>query len=648
MLSRRRERGPSSWLVLMVVAALAGGACAGRKTPPPQTGAAAQPAAPPPAAAPVAPAPPVGAPLTMLSVAEARPYLLASIVIPSVDRSLTSGTVLVAHAVPLPVDPAGVKEMLLAQAGLPAQVGENLDTGSPVGAAVVALDPPGPGAKSGLVMAIPAKGREQATTVVAALGHVVSRRGVAVEVDNQQGGRGWIWQSGNVIVLSDSVDALGRGALSALAARGGAGGAAEDITAVLYPDAIARAHGTDVRTGLTRMLAEAQAAQAKAGAAAPPATPQAATPTPDSMAMLGDLAAYVADAQTVELGLAMDGVRGLLASVRMRPRPGTALEAMAREVHPFEIDRALMRGADVPSVVMASSYGPFFRDQLAKQRQRLAASKEKGAGAALDLFDTSVAAMAGSWSAVGRVKPGLSLQIVYPLKDAAAGAKLSTAMAKLDPAAARALWKSQVTGAGATTAAGKPIFDWTVKKETVGKLKALHYTVKLDLGDLPETGRGAMRSLLGGPAMEVYAAVAGARLVVTVGKDAKSRLVEVAEDRAAPARKAPPHAKSEAAAEAEAAEGGDLAQALVAAKGKDSFGYLDLAQVVSVGVALRGDPRATAALATPRAPVPLYTTFAPDGQGKVVTFGVTVPPAAFVGVGALLQGLGGATLPPPN
>src|SRR5260221_3147623 len=60
------------------------------------------------------------------------------------------------------------------------------------------------------------------------------------------------------IVFSDGVEALGRGARLAEEARHPV---AEDVTAVLYPDAIARANGTDVKTALALVMAQVQAAQ---------------------------------------------------------------------------------------------------------------------------------------------------------------------------------------------------------------------------------------------------------------------------------------------------------------------------------------------------------------------------------------------------
>src|SRR6266404_4967595 len=66
-------------------------------------------------------------PIRLVPAAEARPSLMTSISISSLDRLLGAGTALVGRAVPLPLDPVGVRDMLLSQAGLSPAVGENLD-----------------------------------------------------------------------------------------------------------------------------------------------------------------------------------------------------------------------------------------------------------------------------------------------------------------------------------------------------------------------------------------------------------------------------------------------------------------------------------------------------------------------------------------
>src|SRR6185369_8291640 len=105
----------------------------------------------------------------------------------------------------------------------------------------------------GLVMAIPTKGAADAERVIAALGLVISKRGDVLEIDNRSGGRGLVCRTGTVIVLSDSMLALD-------ARQGGAG---EDVSAVIYPDRLARANGVDLPSALTALVAQAHAARSE-------------------------------------------------------------------------------------------------------------------------------------------------------------------------------------------------------------------------------------------------------------------------------------------------------------------------------------------------------------------------------------------------
>ena len=261
-------------------------ACAGETPPAPKTAASA-PAAPG-AAARLAPS---AAPVKLLATAEARSIELAAISVTSLDRLLTNGATLVAKAVPLPIDPSQLRDMLLGQAGLSPEISANLDLGAPSGAAIVSTGSVG---GTGAVMAVAARGPEQAARVLTLLGKVVERRGDVVMIDNGMGGRGWLYRDGAIIVFSDEIEALARGARLAEEARHAV---AEDVTAVLYPDTIARANGTDVKSALAALMAQveaAQTAQTPGGGAA------------HQLESFSEMVSLVGDAEAVELGLAVD------------------------------------------------------------------------------------------------------------------------------------------------------------------------------------------------------------------------------------------------------------------------------------------------------------------------------------------------------
>ena len=580
---RSWPRALSSLVVVAVVVQM--GACA--SAPPP---AAKAPAAAPAAAGALAPI----AGLKLLSAAEARPYELGAVSVTSIDRLLTNGATLVAKAVPLPIDPAGVRDMLLAQAGLSPEIASNLDLGAPSGAAVVSTGAPG---ATGAVMAVSARGSAEAARIVGALGKIVETRGAAVLVENGTGGRGWILRDGAVIVFSDDIEALARGARLAEEARHAV---PEDVTAVLYPDAIARANGTDVKTALAMLMAQVQAAQT---AQAPGGAQQ--------LESFLEMVALGGDAEAVELGLAVDVGKGLSLRTRLRARAASKLEALARDVHPYELDGTLLAlGKTPPAMVGASSIGAFMRAQMTRQRERLAASKAKGVPAALAFHDAMIAALGGQTGfALGFVKeaPLFSGQLAYPLKDAPSAAALREAMSHLDKDAAVALLEAQV--------GQMPFFQWTVKKEAVGKLKALHYGLTFKKGGAldPELVKKVF-----GKAFDIYVAVSGTRFLATFGHDAKANLGSLA-------------------AATPVAPTGALAETLAATKGRDSFFQFDLGPVLSLIPTLVKDKKAAALAKANVGPIPLYGSAGGDGAGKVWSLEVTIPPLAFVNAGGVIR-----------
>jgi hypothetical protein len=576
-------------LPLLVVATL--GACASEPPPAPKSAPA---AAAPAAASALAPA---VAPLKLLPAADARAIELGAVSVTSLDRLLTNGASLIAKAVPLPIDPAGLRDMLLAQAGLSPEIAANLDLAAPSGAAVVQIGPQG---ATGAVMAVSTHGPDAAARIVTLLGKVIDHRGDAVLIDNGQGGRGWIMRDGAVIVFSDELEALVRGARLAEEARHAV---PEDVTAVLYPDAIARANGTDVKSALAMLMAQLQAAQTQQ-------TPLSG----HQLESFEEMLSLLGDAEAVELGLGVDVGKGLSLRARMRARPASKLEAVARDVRPYELDGTLLAaGKAPPTIVGASSVGGFMRGQMTRQRERLAASKSKGAAAALAFHDAMLAALGGQTAfAIGFTKeaPLFSGSLAYPLKDAASAAALGDALGKLDKDAAVAMLEAQV---------GKmPLFDWTVKKESVGKLKALHYglTFKKGQGGLDPD----LVKKLFGKVLDVYVAVSGTRFLTTFGHDAKADLGKLA-------------------ATAPVTPAGALAETLAATKGRDSFFHFDLSPVLSLVASVmkdKKDPK-VAALGKAEGAIPIYGSAGGDGAGKLWSVDMTIPPTAFVNGGAVIK-----------
>ncbi len=353
-------------------------ACAAT-APPPKTAAA------PPAVAVKAPGPTVIPPVTLLPPATARPYQMATVSVGSFERLLANGVKLVRAAVPLPMTAEGVRDMLLSEAGLAPEVATNLDLASPCGAVVVALDEKG---RSGLVLAIPARGPAEAEKLIAALGKPVMISGPLTKLADASGkAQGWVYRAGAVVVMGDEVDAMARGTMLALEARHPS---ADDATTTIYPEAIARAHGTDVKTAIGAFLDEMRQMQ----------TAQSPLVTPDNYVYetFGTILGLVGDAERIEIGLSLDPARGLILRSRLMARPGTTLEATAREVRPFDLDRPVLGGAGAPVMIGAMSIGTIWKQILGHYRERLAADKGKGVAAALAYYDAYLAGMVGGQS----------------------------------------------------------------------------------------------------------------------------------------------------------------------------------------------------------------------------------------------------------
>jgi len=591
-------------VVVGVCLLLLGAACA-EKTPAAQRAQAAT----APLTTPVVTGIPAGPPVELMAAEKARPFLLGTVSISSVDRLLANGTKLVSQAMPLPMDAAGLRDMILSQAGLPPEVSANIDFASPSAAAFVALEAKG---KSGAVLAVPARGQAEAQKIIDALGKKISTRGPATLVEGNTGGRGWLYRSGNVVVLSDELEALSRGTNLTLEARRTG---AEDLTAVVYPEALARANGTTVKGAIDAFVAEMQqkqeAASAKSGAGDTAAQQR-------SMEALGEALALAGDASSIEAGLVSDPAKGLMLRARFNARPGTKLESVAKEVKPFQLDPAVATtGTGGRFVVGANSHGPFWRGVLATYRDRLAADKQKGSTVALAYYDAVLAALAGQQStslSIQKEPPYLSGAFSIPLKDTASAAKVASTLAALDSAAASALLRAQL---GDTSS-----IEWTVKKEAVGKLKTQHFRVKLKKKpDVPSE----LARRLGGQTLDLYWTVADTRMLLTLGKDAKTRLAAIATG------KVPPEANKA------------LAEAQAAAAAKDLFYYLDLTPVLGVVGTLGDEPRLAALAKGGTSPIPIIFTAGGDGAGKLWTMDVTVPVAAFSGIGMLIAaGMGSA------
>ena len=568
-------------------------ACA-EKTPPPHT----PQAATAPLTTPVAAGVPAGPPIELMAAAAARPCCSR----PSRSArwiAAGNGTKLVGQAMPLPMDAAGLRDMMLSQAGLPPEVAANMDFASPSAAAFVALDGKG---KSGAVMAVPARGPAEAQKIIDALGKKITTRGPATLVEGNTGGRGWLYRSGNIVVLSDEADALARGTMLTLEARRAG---ADDVTAVLYPGGD-RARERHRRQDRDRQVPEGDAAEA--GQQRGRRCGGDAAARENSLQAVGEALALAGDASSIEASLVADPAKGLIVHARFNARPGTKLESVAKEVKPFSWIRRspppapsgrFIVGGEQPGAVLARRARDLPRSPgrgQAEGRGRGARLLRRGAGgdgrpavASLSLYKEAPYLSGAFASAQGCGQRG----------------QVASRWRRWTARRLRALLRAQLGDASSVRMDGQ--------EETVGKLKTQHFRVKMKKKSAPRASDMSKRLM--GQTLDVYWAVADTRMLMTLGKDAKTRLTAIASG------KAPPE-PNKAVAEAQAA-----------AAARDLFFYIDLTPVLGVVGSLTDEQRLAALAKGGGNPIPVVFTAGGDGAGKLWTMDLTVPVAAFAGSG---------------
>lgn len=580
--------------------------------------------------APAASAPPPAPPLALIAAAEARAGLVASFVVPSLDRSLASGVGLVKEASPLPLEPAGVRDLLLSQAGLPPELAKHLDLATPItGASVVGW--PGRGPLNAFTFGV--RTPADVAPLLAGLGRTVARRGDAIQVENAAGDRGWFWPRGNVVVFADSEDALARAGALALEARRPA---ADDLVLTVNPDTMARAAGSDLKTVISRMLGEvenqASASGGKLG--------------PEAIFQLRQMADYLMQTESAELAVNLDSGRGASLLARLHPRAGTKLETVARLNKPVALDPLVEVGVraekDGAGFVLASNYGAAVIDQLRRQRSRLpAAEGNKPAMAAARLLDALADGLTGELWMLGRGRPALSAEVVYQARDAAALAGIQAALVGTDKAALTALLKAATAGESIDLRVDK------VRPVAFGKSRGVAATLSVP-ATAKDPSSQMLRKMVGKAGLELVAVVApGERLVMTMGTGARARATALAATRptSAPGATVTAAAKDgRGAAKSGAAGGGGdrggavLAAALGSVGGRSLFYLLDLRHALGVASALGADPRlGMLTAATAGAPIPVLGGMGGEAAGRTLTFDLTLPPSAFAGIGGLIQ-----------
>lgn len=520
------------------------------------------------------PAAPGPTPLALRPAAEARTDLVAEVVAPNLDRSFGTVAALAAK-LGLPTSAADLRRALLSGKGAPPQAFDQLDLAHPVALAVVVAPPPAVG-KSFILMAVALKDPSAAAYQrwLPSWATIKERDGDAVKVATttsdagatDEGDRpwaGWLLHRDGAICIGHEKAALVAGCSLALEARKApapsarfAGAESEHLRAMLLPEGVARAQGTNLDLALAKARADMQRAAASDDTASPP---------PLTQEMMDRLLTAVGDLERVSAALFLDEQRGLALGLGGHPRAGSALEKTLADPRPFVMDPALLYGPTPAALYAMGSTVPFwdlFAGMVSASQSAPAAGASKGSGKAgaqprSDPTATAVAAFkdvlqgpsSGRARFVEGARPELRYDFVYPLKADAAPERVLTAWQAL----AGTDWAARALGTD----------KLKVKVSTRREGATVLTRMSIDPRTLPREAR-TMRGVppFDGRPLETRALVDRGRLLMVTGADGKAALEAL---RAAPPADPP---------------SGTLAGALAEARGEDGFYFADLAPML--------------------------------------------------------------------
>lgn len=307
----------------------------------------------------------------MQTADESRANLVAVVTVAPLARIATTVDAL-GRKLPLPFAGEDLARMLAASLGLGADAPAQLDPGRAFGAAFVS------GKQGHTIGALAVSGRDEraAEAITAGLGRPAETRGAARRIDRPDGKSVWVMRQESTIVSSDSHEGLvAAGALAIEAQRAPLQG---EVTAVVFPPALARAQGktmAEVVAGLRRDLArDIQKARLQKGL--PPVAPGELLAAEASLQFWLE---PLADTDVATVVVDLDPEAGVSASARLQPRPGTPLAAAASAARPFIIHPGLTAGGDL--VLFTASTGTFALDFYEKLFALQAAAGFDGAGA---------------------------------------------------------------------------------------------------------------------------------------------------------------------------------------------------------------------------------------------------------------------------
>ena len=524
--------------------------------------------------------------LTVKSVAEGRRAALGIGLLPDLDRSIGRVSA-VAQAINLPFDAAAMREKLLAEIKIPLGASKAISMNMPV--AIVLLPPAAPGKDPEATAALALASADAVKEVAGAFGKPIATKDDAASFKQADGSNFWLWHKDGNVVVSTSLDALVTGAALALESLTKS---EEDLVVTVSPEAIAKSQGTEVKTAMAKLAKDVESEGKAAG--------RSLLSLALAKVVVNALSDKLADIEEARLSVHIDAILGGTFTTRFKPKAGSALARSMGKPAPYTLEPAVFAAGD-PFMLLASSPTTWVADAWRTLAPVLTQSPD---GAALAKpFETIFAGLTGGFSLAARIKDKQWQQVgAYELASGTApDAYLDQIMA---------LYKSpELTKVSAA-------LDLKLKPSVTRDKNGIVGELKVDLSNLPAQQAVAMKSVLGDKYQFALAAEPG-RVFLATGRDARALVKNLATRGAA---KPSPSA--------------NVAAAVEETRTADGLMYLDLMQIVRLGLAATpmgatlGQVPAMASLG-----MPMWLSYR---AGQAATLELRIPMSTVRSVGSLV------------
>jgi hypothetical protein len=571
--------------------------------------------------------PPV--PRVLAPEAQHRDLLVATVTLRSVENTLVAAGEVATEA-QLPFDAGQLRVLIIARSGVPEALLGKLDLHQPLGMAFIGR---GKGNSPFSAAAATAKSANDAKQLITTLGQKVSEKQGATQVKTSEGTDMWILAEENVLVASDSFEGLVAAGAHALAARQVKG---DDLEVLLYPEAMARADGTDLETALANFKAGMIEETRKNARTKKPALMEEDAAVAYMSAMLDFYFDFARQSEAIGVSLAVGKDRGLVLRGALRPRNGSELARRIKTPTPYKLAPSMTEGPP-PVMLSASHIAPWMVEPYEKMLAALEGSKVPGIRPMVQGGLGLMRAMRGHVS--GRVNLDAKGFEYSWVADVSAETKPDDLMASIEKTLGPDGMGTMFKTLEKSPQPGNPGLAYKFSRK--GDTARTEMKFKFSKKDVKEAE--ALRAFLGSDGLTFVTRVSDGKLLFTTEPGADARLTALGAT--APTTVHP-----------------EMQQVLDETRGEEGFFYVDLLGFIRQAATTIGksDPSAAQASAMlsflpgiDKLRVPLLFTFR---GGDQLTAQMKIPMRTFKGVGTVAgpllgagmgQGMGGALAPAP-